>query len=505
MSFRSLGASFKCALQPYGLAGPDSKYVRGLHLGLLFLLLWPAILNGRPLYFSDTVSYLKGGNFAIEYAVQKVMPKSQNKTQNDVGVDTGENFNPKVEQQKTKATSVAGARSVIYSLYSSFLQAPNASLFLLVLANAFMASAIILIIVRLYGLSDNAKILAFFYGAIALFTSLPWFVSFAMPDVLAGFGILSMSLFVAFHNSLFKTEKLFLAAVVSFAVTSHASHIPLLMGLSIVGSLCLFMMRQKTQTTFRAYLWTISPVLIALMLTTIVNFVSFGETSVTAKRYPLTLARSIVDGPSKLHLENNCDKYNYAICDIYDVFPSSIEALLWQETGLRYKATPEQLDQIRIEEPTIVKRAMAEYPLLTITANAKNIVHQIMLVGLGDFVMGKEIVTPGNSDLTHGIQLVNNDANFSFHVPFFDRVQYLAAFACFVVLILLVLFRRNILHYTDLIMITMVTSGLLGNAAVCAIFSGVTERYQGRVMWVLPIVLLLIDTNYNRKKLQPSF
>ena len=41
---------------------------------LAALLLWPLVIFGRPAYFIDSLSYLRGGAFAVQYAVTKVQP-----------------------------------------------------------------------------------------------------------------------------------------------------------------------------------------------------------------------------------------------------------------------------------------------------------------------------------------------------------------------------------------------------------------------------------------------
>ena len=52
--------------------------------------------------------------------------------------------------------------------------------------------------------------------------------------------------------------------------------------------------------------------------------------------------------------------------------------------------------------------------------------------------------------------------------------------------------RRN--KKTKLIMIVLGTIliGLVANALVCSVFSGVLNRYQGRVIWLIPFVACLL-------------
>jgi len=41
-------------------------------------------------------------------------------------------------------------------------------------------------------------------------------------------------------------------------------------------------------------------------------------------------------------------------------------------------------------------------------------------------------------------------------------------------------------------LLLLVTAGILGNAVICAVFSGVDDRYGARVIWVLPMTCIAL-------------
>ena len=55
---------------------------------------------------------------------------------------------------------------------------------------------------------------------------------------------------------------------------------------------------------------------------------------------------------------------------------------------------------------------------------------------------------------------------------------------------LLALFRR--LPADGRALVAVCTCGLVFNAVICATFSGVADRYQGRVIWLLPLLVLFL-------------
>jgi len=65
---------------------------------------------------------------------------------------------------------------------------------------------------------------------------------------------------------------------------------------------------------------------------------------------------------------------------------------------------------------------------------------------------------------------------------------YLVFFASIVFLIV----NRRRLDRIEVAAVGVAVIGLLANAAVCGILSGVTDRYQGRVAWILPTLAFII-------------
>ena len=51
---------------------------------------------------------------------------------------------------------------------------------------------------------------------------------------------------------------------------------------------------------------------------------------------------------------------------------------------------------------------------------------------------------------------------------------------------------RRRLRSVEVAAISVALVGLLTNAAVCEILSAVTDRYQGRVAWILPVLASII-------------
>jgi hypothetical protein len=223
-----------------------------------------------------------------------------------------------------------------------------------------------------------------------------------------------------------------------------------------------------------------------------INYIGFGDTSVVAKRYPVTLARSLTDGPARWHLEKNCQKYQYAVCELYEVIPHSLVEFLWGENGLKNKATPEQMDRIRAEEFIILKRAAREYPFVTLRRIAWNTLRQLVSFGYAELNFNQDIKL--NDDNEWAVVKTRAPRHFLL-IKTFQALEYLVVLLA--LLLLIKSHRKKIrLRKCDYSLIGIVLSGLFINAGVCGSLSTVADRYQGRVIWILPIVVAVVAWHY---------
>ena len=214
------------------------------------------------------------------------------------------------------------------------------------------------------------------------------------------------------------------------------------------------------------------------------SYLAFGEASLAPKRYPIQLARSVSDGPGAWHLRDHCATERYAICEIFGPNPPrQVGDFLWSENGVRYRATPEQMERIRAEESMIVRRAAMEYPVQQLRRSATNIFLQFFYFGTDDLVFGDRIAG-GTDDPT----LVRAHPDDRLLKTASEVLIYLG-FAASTVLLFA---ARQRLRPVEVAAISVATIGLLANAAVCGILSAVTDRYQGRVAWILPALALII-------------
>jgi hypothetical protein len=448
---------------------------------LTLLLAWPLILFGRPSYFSDSLSYYKGGRAAVAFGAGKVASlfhptPPPTATATNIGVPP-----PGVSAE---AEEPKGARSIPYSVVAYLLSAPDGKMIALVLIQMLVVALTITIVAMSLGAIEPWT---FILLAVPLVVATPvaCFANSAVPDIFAGLTICVFSLLATHLNRLSGGVRLTLTMVGAFAVASHASHPPLAVGMFVLGLVSMVFAQPRIGRRSRLIGWLLAPLALGVAATILSGFVGFGEVSIAPKRFPLTLARSVEDGPARWYLEKNCATHRYAVCEVFgNEFPSGASEFLWSEHGLRYRASPEQMDRIRAEESEILLRAAEAYPYAQATRTFKNIWRQLLHFGLA----GTHFDQPLALDAEGKPYLESLPGSHVWVLSVVETLSILSTLLC----IAWVFWYFRVLRDEARAMLLLVTAGILGNAVICAAFSGVADRYQARVIWVLPMVSIAL-------------
>lgn len=450
---------------------------RGLGWAVAYLmvaaaLLWPAAINGRPAYFFDTAGYHSNGQAVVAALEAKLHPSAP-----VANAATA-------TQPSSRPGGVVAIRAVAYAVVSYVADWPAGRMVAVIIAQALLTSAVLLIWWRRSapGLGWGAALTAGL--ATAAFTSASWFTSLVMPDVFAGLALLAfLTLVLPAERPLGLPAKLFLCGLIGFAFAAHVSHVPLIVGLSAVaiGQLVWAAVRARKAPKLAALIWLSAPVAVGVAAVLASSVVGFSEVSLAPKRMPLVLARSIADGPARWYLQEHCATEKYVICEMFPVIPSRLEDVLFGPRGLSARATPEQMDAIRREEPIILARAARAYPLYQINKAAVAFGRQLLRFDLNDTRFIRQVVRGPDGE----ISLEPAKERATVH-----EIANLATYAGIAAALIYLIFIARRLRPGEGAVLLLLLAGLLGNAAVTGILSGVAHRYQARIIWVVPVVAL---------------
>lgn len=459
-------------------------------LVLALLLLWPLILFGRPSYISDSASYLKGGKVAVEFVTAKIRG-SEAPDPARAGPFVAK---PAVGSAPASSHEAPkGARSVTYSVAAYLLRWPGIDMTALALAQILCAAFIAAVTMTALGVVGWARFIA--VGAVLAFaTPLAPSCADAVPDIFAGFVIATMILMTLLLDRLSIGVRLMIAAITIFAMTAHASIPPLALGMTLLGGAVLLARGRLGLPRIRAaWIWLVVPPVSGMLVSTAVGYVAFGEVSVAAKRFPVALTRSVVDGPARWYLEKECVTDRYAVCEVFGTkIPDNINDFLFYESGLNGRATPEQMDRIRAEEAEIVINAALEYPGYEAYNLSRNIVRQLFRFDLGRSRFKERLAL----DAEGVPQLVLSGRQMQPLMVLVGMLNNLVLILC----IAWAALNLKRLGNKERLAIFLVIAGLVGNATIVVAFSSLVARYQARVVWVLPLIVLSLAAVHFRHK-----
>lgn len=451
----------------------------------LLLMLWPLAVNRAPFYSADSASYLRGGEFGFNTGLL-ILDHWWN-TLFATPAGTTAASDPKAIVAGAIAQS-GGARSLLYSVATYILRGPGVSLIALAVAQAASVVLVVTFLRRLM-IPKLAVGRGLAVGAgLAFLTSAGWYAAYAMPDVLAGVTIAGSLVLTVFYDRMTLSARIALVLLVAACITTHGSNLPIALGTLVTGSAANFWLQRGSLVDWiRKAVWFASPMVLAVAVLLGASFAAFGEASLAPKRYPIQLARSVADGPGAWYLRDHCATEHYAICEVFGPNPPrKVGEFLWGPNGVRYRATPEQMERIRAEESTIVRRAAMEYPLVQIGQSIRNTARQLFTFSPDDLVFGEEMA--GEKDPS--IVQVRSDN------PALKTFGTVAVYLTFFASIAFLIVNRRRLDRMEVAAVGVAVIGLLANAAVCGILSGVTDRYQGRVAWILPALAFIIFARF---------
>lgn len=477
----------------------------GFALVAAILLCWPMLLTTAPLVYFDTVSYFSNGEQLWLRVLALVMPPAP--------VAPGAAADAMEAGIQHASAAGLSFRSLPYStLFYPLVMTPLGLVAACILQTTVVLWAFFGLVPRLTAQSRNAALAGF--AAVGTLTTLPWFASYAMPDILGAVLPSYYALALRRADGLSWGKQVALMLVAAFAMLSHYGHLPLALGLALG---VLLWRTWRGRLNWFAAGFCMLPLLAALMVnfsaSLVVSMVSggaapvvasaevAGETeagreaggadtlpgaSVTPNRLPVMLARSLEDGPARVYLEETCATGDvYAMCEAFDEIPRNIHQLLWAETGLK-SLPPELVERIRLEETTVVLAAARAHPLLQAQAFAGNILGQLASTGTGEVLLIPEGASAATLEsMPPSTELSEADPVLSF----FDKLTWIVTALAAVVLLWRIATGRSREEVVEAALMTFFA--LLVNAVIYGGLSAPVDRYQSRMVWLVPAVLAL--------------
>jgi hypothetical protein len=422
-----------------------------------------AFFNGAPLLYADSIDYLLHGSEAVH------------------ALFTGE------------ATEWWSTRSFLYALAILPLHL-HITAWPIVAFHAAVTAWVLYLTLRTT-LPRYSQIR--FLAAVALltaFTSVSWFVSYVMPDLFAALLLLAIQLLCFQWRNLARGERIGVVALTWFAIVSHTSHALIAGGMiPVVAAIGMLGRRPGSKRLIPAA--RLASVLVAALgATLLVNAALMGNASLSGRRPPFLLARVIADGTAAPFLDEHCDDLDLALCAWAGRLPDSIRDVLWSRGSVWGSAPAAMRERLRKEELAVVIGSIRNDPGAQLSASAANFWNQLITFGYwGSYYPDPYIearideALPRYAESFYGTR----QGRQALHEAIFGRLHTVVVVGSLAVIVLSAYALRRRIPTAPAILAVIVGLGVVGNAAITGILSNVEERYQSRVVWLIPLLAFI--------------
>lgn len=427
-------------------------------LGALFMA-WPAFYNGLPLLYPDSMTYIGDGSPVARAVFLH------------------------------RFSGYYGMRSFFYSLGILPLHW-YATLWPVVAMQCLLVASILWLVVRSFAPLQTLLAYLALVVPLSLFTGMSWYASLVMPDILGPLLYLSIYLLVFARDTLSLAERLALCVFSWWAVTSHATHLMLAVGLCLVLASLFAFRRAGLRRHLRSLLEVAAIVVLAAAAQLTLHGYLYGTPSLNGDRPPFLTARIIADGPGRWYLENHCAQLNWAICSHVHHLSANPDNFLWGDDGIYQNASDSESTRLAQEEIPFALATLRAYPRQQISRSAANFWGQLTSFGFNDLDPSSWVldqfatVLPG----ARSTYLKSRQARDDLPLGLFAAIQFWAVMVSLAVIVIFVplLLRRRSPRIAGLAVVVIFT--VVANALVTGALSMVEDRFECRMIWLLPLL-----------------
>lgn len=438
------------------------------------LLLWPALYNGYPLVFDDTGTYV------------------------GMGVTLARNGWVELSWSRPPIYGLATAPAYLFS-----------SLWVVIIAQSAIAASVLYLFVQIAFPKKGRGHFILLLAVASATTSLPWLSSWVMPDIYTGLVPLVLFMLYYLQPRLSVWAKVFLTAGGSFTMASHYSHFPLAAAIIVSFVFLGFFRTFRPTSVPRSLLWTSAPLGVALLALFLANAAG-GKLQLFGPAGSIfLLARFTADGTALEYLHSNCPNPSIRLCEHLGELKADSNWLLWN--------TESPFNRIGIlnlveEARQIVSGSLRQDPIRHAVNAVESTYKQLISFDTGTGF--EPFATDDNKSVTRIIRdyfptewpaYRNSRQARSALIP--DWLPRLHGTVVIVSIIILMVRIRSLKEgrMTILLLSIGVLLTLTTNAFLAGTLSTVDDRYQSRVIWLLPFlaVLLWLDGTEQLRKTNP--
>ena len=482
-----------------------------------------ALWNGQPFFYPDTPTYLRGAEMGVARVAGAgtfkpwLPPRAQLASRSsDTPATTGPLRQLKPLTSIEDKVVLAG-RSVYYGalLYAGYLVG---KFWLTVALQALSVAYLLhLLMVQLWGLRGRQVVLV--AAALSLLTPLGVYAGFLMPDVFAPLVILSVGVLAVYWQQLARKDRGTLSVLLLFGLSAHASHLALaVLMLMAVLAARLFSARWRGLSLIGLAV-VAGCILGALAAEWTFNKVVTAAVGAPPLRLPHPMARLIDMGPGTDYLKKNCPDAGYAACAYVQNFPTGWEDFLFSNDPAKGAFALADVDakrRLSDEQLGFIVDVLRHDPVGVTRGIAADVLQQLSLFRVDIWGYGTQGLEAYYAGRVPDSVLTGMQNSRAAQPSGFNYWLTIASYATVLVSVMLACLwwwrrarasgsaqmaqpRRQ---FSDFAWI--VVTGVVANAVVCATLASSLDRFQARVIWLLPFLALAVLAAATARSISPT-
>jgi hypothetical protein len=358
----------------------------------------------------------------------------------------------------------------------------------------------------------QSRISAAAFGAVMLLltilTPLPWISGQIMPDVWTP-ALLLLVFARAFINPPPRTAlRIGFIIVIAAATSVHYGNLPLSAGLILTVAAVILVQSRRVAPAVPVLLDGSASVVLAAGAFLVFSLAVSGEAKLSPRGDVFFSARLVADGTARPYLEKTCPSNPTPFCESL-VKPSlSSGDILWSDTSYlnRYK---DAVAKVR-DASQLVHGTMATNASGVLTASVRHTAEQLVSFGSFDTLCPEQCASLSKIIAKHyGAEFGQfiSSRQMTGRLPLaLSSVHVAVGWLSIIFLPLLFAWSWLTKRHALSALILLTAAGLIGNAFIIGTLSEVHDRYQSRMIWLVPLVygIALIDWLASRKSTRPA-
>jgi hypothetical protein len=217
-------------------------------------------------------------------------------------------------------------------------------------------------------------------------------------------------------------------------------------------------------------------------------------------RPPFLTARLIDMGPGYQFLKSDCEKQQFVVCKFRDSLPQMTDAFMWSQVpgeGVFSLSDTDTKRKLGDEQYRFLLSVVKFDPVGVFTSYVRGGLTQLVTFGLDEFRFCADCDYEGKLPEKY-LSKMREAVAFRYHqlVDFSEVAQLAVVIGCALYLMVLGALwaagRRSVTTSSSIdLFYYAVVIGILANALVCGSFSTLHDRYQARVIWLVPLLAFL--------------